>query len=134
MAHYNMPYAMLLRWHMTWHLCGMRDHNLSREHTSHIRHKECVFLMKEYALQMCSFHKGTYRFLNGNLHFWEHKWMQNKCKKWCNWFWTFCIRKPWLIICKYMSIRSIWWENKSYENFKVLKFWNKLLQGKWFFY
>jgi hypothetical protein len=43
-------------------------------------------------------------------------------------------KTTWFPLCNYMFIGLIWWKNKSYENFKILKFWNKWLQGKWFFY
>jgi hypothetical protein len=56
-----------------------------------------------------------------------YKWMEQECIKWCNWFQTFCTTKLCFHSCNY--IRSIWWINKSYENFKVLKFWDKDKQG-----
>jgi hypothetical protein len=51
----------------------------------------------------------------------------------CNWFQIFCIRKVYIFLCKYMFIWWSWWKTKSYENFKVLKFWRKGYKGKDFF-
>jgi hypothetical protein len=50
-----------------------------------------------------------------------------ECIKWCNWFLKICTRNPCFPLCNYMFIRSIKWKNKSYENFKILKFSNKRL-------
>jgi hypothetical protein len=60
------------------------------------------------------------------LYKWMHKMMQLIS--------NFLYKKTMLPLCNYLFIRSISWENKSYENFKILRFWNKGLQGKWFFY
>jgi len=51
------------------------------------------------------------------------------------------MQKEWIKWCKethasfYATIDSLGqWKKKPYENFKVLKFWDKRLQGKWFLY
>jgi hypothetical protein len=47
-----------------------------------------------------------------------YKWLQKEWIKWCNWFQIFCTWKPCFPLCNYMFIKSIWWNNISYEILK----------------
>jgi hypothetical protein len=55
----------------------------------------------------------------------------HKMMKWISKTFT---RKPWFPLYNYMFIKLVWQKNKSLENLKVLKIWNKRLQVTLFFY